>query len=301
MARVEENLESMVSETENAIQEYREKIRQALEKDSNKLKERAERDSVQIIARAHDEADQILRKAREEAAASQQESARVISETKEKASQIIKEVIERGTTQTQRELAQAASEARSKTAQLLAQVNKNVDQIIAETEANIKAELERLANTAAQAETKLHQLSDIHKVSDTRNKGAEVNSRRATSETVIPLGPATEKVQSAAPSVEEKRSVSNVKDSDENQLFKGSLKLEIGAVYNQERLEGVPDWLYRIPGLKFMSTDVYTRANRWVTAYVIELDKPMYLVKILKAIPQLKDVSDTGKYCGDIG
>ena len=95
----------------------------------------------------------------------------------------------------------------------------------------------------------------------------------------------------AAPSPAEKRAA-QIKDSEDTQLFKGSLKIEIVAQYNQERLEGVPEWLYRVPGLKVMSTDVYTRANRWITGYNIELEKPMPLLKILKSIPQLKDVTE---------
>ncbi len=285
MVRAEESLESMVTETENAIQEYRQKIQQALEIDSKKLKEKAERDSNQIIARAKEEAEQIIKKAREEAAEAQQESARAIGEAKEKAAQIIAEVIERGTTQAQRELARTASEARSKTSQLLAQVSKGIDQIISDTETNIKAELERLSTVITEAKEKLQPLSEV------QNKEPAINLRRSANETVIPLGPATEKPAPAAPPAAEKRAAP-VKDNEDTQIFKGSFKIEIVAQYNQERLEGVPDWLYRVPGLKVMSTDVYTRANRWITAYNVELDKPMPLLKVLKAIPQLKDVTE---------
>jgi F0F1-type ATP synthase membrane subunit b/b' len=312
MIKVQESLEPVVSETENIIQEYRDKIRQALEIESGKLKERAERDSSQILTRAKDEAakvvsqarqdakaeserllataneeaEQITRESREEASEARQESARVLSEAREKASQIGAEVIERSTKQAQSEFAKAASEARSKVSRLLTQVSASVEKIIDETETNLNAELERLAADIVEAETKLKPLSETH------DKKAEVNSRRASAEAVMPTAPVGEKTEPAAPSAGDKRNAP-AKSGDESKLFKGALKLEVIPSFDQEQTGGVPEWLAKVRGLKVTSTGGYAGMNRWITTYTIDLEQPMPLLKILKSMPQVKYAAES--------
>ncbi len=283
MVKVEESLQSMVNETESTIQESKEKIRQALEIESNKMREKAEREANQIIAKAKDEAEQILRKSREEAAAIQQKSAKVINETREKASQIITEFIAHGPTQGQREISRAAFEARSKISLQLTQVSKNIEQIDSEIDTSIKAELERLTTVIAETNKKLQSLSELN------NKEAEVLLGRPTSEAVAPTVPVVEKTDPVAPSIGDKQD-SQIKESDDPQLFKGNIKMEVYALHSQERLEGVPDWLARIPHLKVLTTEMSQRGKQWVTTYNISLEKPLPLLKIFKTIPQIKDV-----------
>jgi F0F1-type ATP synthase membrane subunit b/b' len=314
MVRARESLDSMIVDTESITKEYKEymeRIGQALERDCNQRKERAERESSQIIAQAKEEAEktiaqarqeakvkseliiaeakeeaeQIAKKSREEIAETQQESARVISETREKASQIIMELIECGTTQAQSEFSRAALEARSKTSRLLTEVSKNIEQIIGETETNIATGLERLSIVIGEARTKLQPLIEM------RNKEAKVNSRQATGEAGIPTASVSEKTESAIPSVGDQQGAP-IKESDDAKLFKGRLKLEIVPPFNQERLEGVPQWLARLTGLNIKSTSIYISENNWVTAYTIDLEQPMPLLKILKAVPQVKDAAE---------
>jgi vacuolar-type H+-ATPase subunit H len=308
MARVQEPLDSTVTEMERIIQEYRERIVQALETDCSRMKEEAESESNQIIARAQEDAERavtqarqaarveseriiagakeeaakITRKSREEA---QQESARVVSETREKTSQIISEAVERSTTQAQSEFARVAAEARSQAYQLLTQVSKLVEQIIAETETNIKTELERFTTDIVESEMTLRPYNEAPE------KEAEINSQQVIEEEISPDIPAKEKEEPIVLSAGEKR-IAPMKEVDEPKLFKGRLKLEMVPPYNQERLEGLPEWLARIPGLTVLSTGSYAGANKWITTYNINLEQPVPLLKILKAVPKVKDVSE---------
>ena len=283
MVRTQESLESASNETETIISEYREKILEALDLESNKIKDRADRESGQIIARARDEAEQIERKAGKEALELRQETSRIVSETREKASQIIHEITDQRITQTERELARVTSEVKSKTSELLNQVNKSVEQIIAETEKNIKTELERIAAAIAEADKNLKMLGEMC------GKEGDSNFQRKTEIEVTPKAPAADKTETAPSSAEDKREVPVI--DDDTTVFKGTLKLEVATPYNQERLETVPDWLTRISGLNVVSTEFYTRANRWVTAYNVELEKPISLLRILKGVHQVKDVT----------
>jgi len=312
MVKTQESSDSTVNETESVIQEYWEKIRQALEKDCNQVKEKAEREADQIIARAQEEAnkavaqareeanveskqiiasakeeaDQIVRKSREENVQAWQDSARILKETREKASQIVAEIIENGAAQAQSEFTRIASEAMSKTSQLLTQVNKSIEKIIGETDANIKAELERLTSVITEAEVKLQPLININ------DNETEVNSQRSTGEEEVKITPvAREKKEQEIPSVVEKRGAP-FKDPEDHKIFKGKLKLEMIPPFDQERLESLPEWLTRLPGLRVLSTGGYSGSNRWITTYTIDLKQPQPLLKFLKDKPKVKDVAE---------
>lgn len=285
MARVQESLEPTVSITESIFQEYKERISQALEIESKKLKEKAERDSSQIIARAKEEAEQIVRDSHEEAAEARQESARVIREAREKASQILTEAIEHGIKQAQSEFARVVAEARSQTSQLLIQVSKSVEQVIAETETNIGAEPESIAALIAEAETKLQTPSEIH------DKEAEVNWHRTTWEEAVPADSVSEKTEAPIHSYRDKPGAS-IKESDDVGIFKGRLKLEMVHPFNRERIEGVPEWLAQLRGMKVTYTGSHASGNKWITAHTVDLEQPMPLLKILKAAPYVKDVAE---------
>jgi F0F1-type ATP synthase membrane subunit b/b' len=310
MAKVSESPEPAVSETEGIIQEYWDKIKQALEVETGKLKERAERESNQIMARAKEDADKalaearqearaesqriiaeareeagvIVRESREEAQEARRESAGIISETREKASQIVTEVIERGTAEAQNEFARAAAEAKNKTSRLLAQVSKGVDQIIGETETTIKAELERLADLIAEVETKLKPIGE------TDDEEVEAKSRRETQEEARPVPSISERKEPAASPVAEKRGGA-IRESDDARLFKGRLKLEVVPPHDGKILEGFPERLAKISGLKIVSKGGYSGVNRW-SAYTIDLDQPTSLLKTLKAISIVEDVAE---------
>jgi F0F1-type ATP synthase membrane subunit b/b' len=304
MAKIPEPQETLISETERTIEEYWGKIRQALEADNSKLKEKAERESSQIIARAKEEADKtlaeakqearveserIIAKAKEEVAEARLESVRVITETKDKANQIIAEVIERGTAQAQSEFARAGSEAKDKISRLLAQVSKSAEQITIETEANIGAELERLAVIMAEAQTKLQPLSE------TPNIEFKADLERPTEETPSPKERPSEKKEPSTLPVGDKKSP-QLKAGDEAKLFKGRLKVEIVPRFGREQLEGVPQWLPRLPNLKVISTGGYAGATSWITTCEIDLSQSTPLLKILKAVPQVETAAERYGY-----
>ena len=320
MGKVQDTLEPVVSETENIIQEYQDRIKKALEVESHKMKERAEHDSNQILTRAKDDATKLVAQARQSAAAeserilakageeaerttresreeASEESARILDEAKRKASQLVMEVVEYGTKQAQSEFARAASEARNKTSRLLTQVSTTVEEIIAEAEASLKAELERLASVTSQAENNLMHLGEMH------NKDAKVNSRRATREETTPKPPIIEKREAEKPTINERPEPANPpvvekkaapgKQNDDARLFKGVLKVEVIPTFDQEQTGGVPEWLAKLHGLKIISTGGYSGTNRWITTYTVNLDQPLPLLKIFRALPQVKYVAES--------
>ncbi len=303
--------EPIIAETENIIQESRERIRKALELESNRLKEKAERDSAQIIAEAKKEADKTVAHAREEAKAeseriiakakeeaeqgarksreeeekARQESVRVIDQTREKALRIIAEVFENGTKKAQSDFARVASEVKDKTSQLLGQVSRSLEQIIAEAETRVKDELEHLPTAIPAVETNPE--SPNNKMP---GKEAEANSRPATQEATTPITPVIEKTKPEVPPIAEKRSVPG-KEGEGGKLFKGRLKLEIVSPFNQTHQGGVQEWLGQVRGVKIISTGGHAGVNRWITNQTIDLEEPMPLLDILKSVPAIKDIA----------
>ena len=349
MLKVNESREPAVNPTESIIEEYRERIARALEAESIRLKEGAERDALQILAKAKEQAEQIVRQSREEAKERaeqivrqsrdeakdiREESARIIDETREKASQFLNEVIESNITQAQGEFTRAATEARSKTSRLLIQLTSNVEEIIGETDSIIKAELERLVNSIAEAKKKMLTSDAIpdsaveqtplrtapEKIKPTASESkmadkkielnqAETGGKAAslansinellgkehdTAAQNVPSEPvsaksSTGKETSSAPSSSEGRSA-NAKENENTRVYKGKLKLEIVHGFNQQHLGGVLECLARVPGLKVISTAGYAAGNRWITAYNVNLEQQVPLLKMLKALTSVEDV-----------
>jgi F0F1-type ATP synthase membrane subunit b/b' len=308
MARTKESPEATLSETESIMQEYQERIRKALELESSKLKEKAEEESgdilvkareqaekvideakqaaqeesEKIIAEAREQAEVIINQAREEA---RQESVRVASEAKEMASQIIADAIKRGTIQAQCEFARVASEVGNKTYQLMTQISKSIEQVIGETEANFRIELERISSAVSEEESA--PAPGIESPDET----ADSVPQTIVGEIAPPAPSVSEKTEISYTSIIEKRHVS-IKEEDNTNLFKGKLKLEMVPPYAQERLEGIPAWLSKIDGIRVLSTNCYASANRWITAFTIDLEEPTPLLKTLKSVSQIKDVTE---------
>lgn len=124
------------------------------------------------------------------------------------------------------------------------------------------------------------------------NTEAEEKPRQAPAEgSVTSSAPISPKTESPVHPQFDRRSGS-LKDGDDGKAFKGCVKLEMVPPFDQERLEAVPPWLSRLPGVKVISTGGYTRANRWITTYTIDLEQPVLLLKALKNMPPVKDVSE---------
>jgi hypothetical protein len=261
MTKIQEAPETTVSETESIIRECREKIWQALEVDGNKLKERAETESSQILARAKEEAESTLAQTRQEIKA---ESERLLAEAQKEAEQIIKRANEEAV-QSRQKSTRILSETR-----LLTQLSKSLEQVIGESETDIAIKLEHLVELISEAKAKLPFLGQL------KDKEAEV-SVPAKKEAASPAASAKKKVEPDLPS----------------QLFKGQLKLEVLRPFAQERLTGVPDWLAQLPGLNVITTGCYAGANRWITTYTVDLEFPMPLLEILKAVPAVIEVSES--------
>jgi hypothetical protein len=298
--------EAKVSDTQSIIQESAERIRHALELESIKLKEKAELDSNQIINKAKEEAEQITAESRQKAAKAWQEPEQIISDAREQASQVIANIIDYSTTQVQNDFARVAAEARNKTAQMLIEIGQSVEQIISDTQKNIKAELERLSIITTEAESKLKALQEkdqkdteliVQIAGETQNKEpasekeAEVASQPVIEEETAPAEVTNEKQEINVPSGEVKLST-QVKVTEEENLFKGRLKLTIVSPYDQEHVGGVPEWLAQLPDLKVLSRVSHASANRWMTTYTIYLEKAMPLLNIIKSIPPVKSVSE---------
>jgi hypothetical protein len=297
--------EAKVSDTQSIIQESAERIRQALELESIQLKEKAELDSSQIINKAKEEAEKIAAESRHKAAKAWQEPGQIINDAREQASQVIANIIEYTATQVQNDFARVSVEARNKTAQILIEIGQSVEQIISDTQKNIKAELERLSIITTEAESKLRALREkdqkdtelsVQIAGETQNeeptseKEAEVSSQPVIEEETAPADVTNEKQQNI-PSDEVKVST-QVKVTEEENLFKGRLKLTIVSPYDQEHVGGVPEWLAQLPDLKVLSRVSHASANRWMTTYTIYLEKAMPLLNIIKSIPPVKNVSE---------
>jgi F0F1-type ATP synthase membrane subunit b/b' len=304
MAKSQDLMEPRVIEVESVIQECRERIREALELEGNQLKEKAERDSSQIIARAKEEADKSIAEAREAARLeaervvaaareeaeqmtkeSREESARMITETRKKVLQMITETMRNSMAEAQAEITRASSEARSKTSQLLAQAGQSVEQIIGESEQRINAELEGLTTVIEDTAAKLPQPREMP------TRESEAKLRAATAEEPDPPTPVSEKPVLPIHKAVEGAGTAN-KDNEDLKLYEGSLTLEIVSPFGQEHQGGILERLVQINGLKVRSTEGFTKANRWITKYNIFLKQPTALMKILKPLPGIKEITE---------
>lgn len=173
------------------------------------------------------------------------------NQLKERAERDSSQIIDRAREEADRVVAQARQEARVESERIITEAKEEAAEARQES-ARIIAELKRLATIIAESETKLQPLSE------TQDKEAEVNSRRATGEAVVPPVSVSEKTEPALPSVGDKQDAP-IKESDDSRLFKGCLKLEIVSPFDQDQTGGVPEWLARLHGLKVISTGGYAR------------------------------------------
>lgn len=277
MVSVQETLDSRINETESIIQECRNRIKQALEVESNQLKEKAEQESVRIIARAKEEAAQIAGESREK-------SAHVIDDTKNRAAQIITAIIENGMAPAQAEINRTAAEAKTRISQLLDQVSQSLEQIALEAEAQIKAEHDRLAALVTETETRLSSLNEMPYPEI--SVGPATITPEVASEVKVNQEP-----RSADTAVNETPSAPREKTQDAR-LYQECLTLEVVSPFGQEHQGGIPERLSRFNGLKIRSTSVYSRANRRITKYTLDLEQPLPLLKVLKAMPQVREITE---------
>jgi F0F1-type ATP synthase membrane subunit b/b' len=309
MAKTQELMDPKVFEVESVIQECRERIQQALELESSQLKEKAERDSSEIIATAKEEADKTIDEARQEAQIesariiasakqdaekmaeeSREESARVINEARKKVLETITEVMQSATAQAQSEITRASSEARTKTSELLAQAGRSFEEMISETETRLNAEFEHLATVIADTATKLPEPGE-KATREVQNKESGATSRPEVEEEIEPPTSVSERTGLSMHKVADVSYASN-RDSGDNKLFDGSLTLEVVSPFGQEHQGVILERLMQINGLKVRSTEGFTKANRWITKYNIYLKLPTPLLKILRPLPGIKDISD---------
>ena len=185
---------------------------------------------------------------------------------------MIKEVIESNTEQARSEFARVANEVANKTSLLLAQIGKGMTQIITETETDIKAEFERLTSVIAETEEKLLAPGEPDNIET--EESPPTPGEEAAAE--VPVS--TDKPEG------------EVEEGEDGRLFEGRLKLEMINPFNQTQTGGVPERLARIRGIKTISTDVYSRSSKRITAYTIKIEQPTPLLKILKSIPAVTEV-----------
>jgi vacuolar-type H+-ATPase subunit H len=273
MPKIQEFPGSSIGETENIIQECRERIWQALEVDTNKLREKAEAESRQILNNAGQEAARIMAQATEKARI---ESEKFIARAKEEAAEIIRQSRAEAE-KAQQELGRLIKERR-----LLSEVSQSIEQTIAETETHIKVNFERLAGIIAEAK------STLQTFNETQIEEAEVIASEEIGEPAVLEACSSEEDESSHP--EERRSA--LKNSEDARLFRGRVKLEVIRPFDQERLAGIPEWLVKLKGLKVTSTGCYARANRWITMFNLDLQDSLPLLEIFKAEATVKDVTE---------
>ena len=100
-----------------------------------------------------------------------------------------------------------------------------------------------------------------------------------------------EKTESMIASAENVSTTPN-KETADPRLFEGSLTLEIVSPFGQEHEGDLPGLLSRTRNLKIDSAGSYTRADRRITKYNLDLEEPIPLLKILNAMPQIKTITE---------
>lgn len=186
MAKALESPEPRLSETENIIQEYRERLEQALKTEKAKLKERAEQDCAQIVARASEESNAIVVAAREGAeqilkearARADEEASGKFAQAQQKAEQLIRDADrlaeEKAKEKTKGEVQKLLTKAREEADRTVAQAKKEAkteaDRILAST----KEEAEQAAREARARAYADAQQESSKIINDTRERVAQI-------------------------------------------------------------------------------------------------------------------------------
>jgi len=258
-----------MSEIENIIQEYKQKIAQALHSENEALKKQSEQDSIRMVAEAREEAEKILMQARLDASGETKKTIAIIKEIK--------------------------AELDKETAQLLSDVSKNVARIIADTENKIKTEMEKLDDTIVAAELKF----DENLVST--KEPLETNRQTVASKPVIPVEQNNEPQKQATRPKQDNVTAQTSSRNDEGRLFKGVYDLEVSPWASSEKQnkrlqsEWMQEQIQKIPGLRVVKTENYPSFNKTIVRYVIDLSQPVPLLKLFKTTNSVKQVFERGR------
>jgi F0F1-type ATP synthase membrane subunit b/b' len=283
--------EKAKEKTKNEVQRILAKTREETDKAIAQAKKDAKVESDKIIGKSKEEAEQIAREARERASnEARQESARILSDTQEKASQIVAEILSHGTEQVKSQFTRIVSEAKDKLeseiAPLVTEMTKSIEQVMGETEKSVQAELKYLATVIAEVERQLK--PDI----DKPEKESAVSLNKITKEDVAPFA------SPARAEVDVRGKSTPVEVMDNPGLYKGNLNIEVSPPYDREQLNAMLEHLAQVPGLKVLSAGGYLDKDKCVMTYCVDVAQPAPLLKILRAMPQVDEVSQRGEKVG---
>jgi hypothetical protein len=85
---------------------------------------------------------------------------------------------------------------------------------------------------------------------------------------------------------------------NETGLYKGNLNIEVSPPYEKEQLNSMLEYLARVPGLKVLSAGGYLDKDRCVMTYHVDVAQPTPLLKVLRAVPHVGEVTQHGEKFG---
>ena len=152
-----------------------------------------------------------------------------------------------------------------------------------------------MANLIEEVENELSSLQEprVKEIEAEKQQATEEVSNRQPRPTMMSSfdKSADEKTESVIASGENVSTTPN-KETGDPRLFEGSLTLEIVSPFGQEHEGDLPELLSRTRNLKVDSAGSYTRADRRITKYNLDLGEPIPLLKILNAMPQVKNITE---------
>jgi hypothetical protein len=217
------------------------------------------------------------------------------NELKEKAEQDSSQIISGAREEAAEIVAEAKKEARAEAMKIISEAKKEAELIITESNekaaearqelVRVAAELRRLAELIDESDSILQMPDEV------QEKEVETDSPPAIKEEVTPEEDIRANTEMTTAPAGDKRGPA-VKDSDDTRMFKGRVTLEVVPPFNHEHTGGVPERLAKVSGLEIISSGGYARSNRRVSTYTLDLEQPTPLIKFLKALPAVKDVSE---------
>lgn len=286
--QVEKMLAVCKEETDKAVAT----TRQAAKKEAEELVEQAHRESEENLAGAKLEAAQIIDKTMEKATKeAKKEALRIISAAEQKASQLATSAIALGIKQGQEEIDMVLTETQDKLmkemGQFLVELSKRLGGIIEGARSQVQERVKETGNDIQGT------LAELTKVNGDLKEGKSPDSTPTATEAEVTAG-SNEKTAEPGPAAEEE-SDTPVEIMSDDKLYEGIFNLEIAPPVEFSHLMTLRKYLARVPDLKLVSTAGFVDGNITKTVYVIEIKRPLALIKILEELPGVESISQTKK------
>lgn len=297
MVTAEGKIDLEFRETENMIEEFKQKLIQSLRFEKEKMHDI-------FLQTAREEANNIINDAKKEA----QDITREIKDLRQKTATELAEAQNKTAEAIEQILANARKAATEK-------AEKEAFEITAEAKIRVQREREHLlaealaeAKTAAETEsTRIlekarREAEDI--VNATKNKvrvqieesGRLMLEIQQKIQQVIQVAGIDVKVTKALTSVElmnNKRELNCASSDDESQTYQGELRIDIAPPVDKEQLGILEQYLSKTSGLRVISLGQSEDGSAWIK---INSENPMQLLGILRKMPNVKDVVGCKSY-----